>query len=389
MKKLKAPIQIKSSGGGENNVKKPNNTFVSIPPSSAPSIQNQIIGYKESINKIIRNYEETKSDNANKSNKKSNRQKITDLFALIKNIQRYEPPEIMNELKEYSHSKRDEILSNFHKKYPMYLYYPDSNSPSSAPSTQNQINHYKELINNIIHDYEETKSNNENKSKKKNNRQKITDLFAMINKIQVPNPYVNKELFNKSRKNELKKYTRPKRQEILSNFQKKYPINNHISENFDLENFTLGMQLVKEGENLYYEAASEKDPKRKETLYNTAFDIFERSYKNHNNPVACEYISRYYSARTRDEFRHNREIYYIVRIRSWAKDIVSKIPKNEEISKKYLIKVMQILRTIPNKNNLFDSFGINYSSFSSGIKHELYFVHLVSEGTYNRFKLNI
>ena len=145
---MKAPIEIKLSGGGENNVKKPNNTFVSIPPSSAPSIQNQIKGYKESINKIIRNYEETKSDNANKSNKKSNRQKITDLFALIKNIQRYEPPEIMNELKKYSHPKRDEILSNFHKKYPRYLYYPDSNSPSSAPSTQNQINHYKELINN-------------------------------------------------------------------------------------------------------------------------------------------------------------------------------------------------------------------------------------------------
>jgi hypothetical protein len=359
-----------------------------IPPSSAPSIKNKIEGYKELINSIIREYEETKTPNQNKSNKKSNRQKITELFASIKDIIKYEPAEIKNELRKYTDPKRDEILLNFYKKYPMYLYYPDSNLPSSAPLTQNQINHYKELINNIIHDYEETKSNNENKSKKKNNRQKITDLFAIINKIQVPNPYVNKELFNKSRKNELKKYTRPKRQEILSNFKKKYPINNHIS-NFDLDNFTLGMQLVKEGEKLYYEAASEKDPKRKETLYNAAFDIFERSYKKHNNPVACEYISRYYSERTRDEFRHNREIYYIVRIRSWAKDIVSKIPKNEEISKKYLIKTMQILRTIPNKNNLFDSFGINYSSFSSGIKHELYFVHLVSEGTYNRFKLNV
>ena len=339
------------------------------------------------INKIIRNYEETKSDNANKSNKKSNRQKITDLFYVIKNIKRDEPPEIRNELKEYSHQKRDEILSNFHEKYPRY--YPDSNSPSSSPSTQNQINHYKELINNIIRDYEETKSNNENKSKKKNNRQKITDLFAIINKIQVPNIYVNKELFNKSRKNELKKYTRPKRKEILSNFHKKYPINNHISANFDFDNFTLGMQLAKEGEKLYYEGMSEKDPKRKEELFNAAFNFFEESYKNHNNPVACEFISRYYSARTRDEFRHNKEINYIVGIRSWAKEIFSKIPKNEEISKKYLIKTMQILRTIPNRINLFDSFGINYDMFSSRIKHELYFVHLVSEGTYNRFKLNI
>jgi len=212
----------------------------------------------------------------------------------------------------------------------------------------------------------------------------------MINEIQVPTPYVNKELFNKSRKNELKKYTRQKRQEILSNFQKKYPINNHISNfDFDLHNFTLGMQLAKEGEKLYYEAMSEKNPKRKEDLYNVAFDIFEESYKNHNNPVACEFISHYYSARTNDEFQHNREYNYIVGIRSWAKDIVSKIPKNEKISKKYLIKTMQILRTIPNKINLFDSFGINYDMFSSRIKHELYFVHHVREGTYNRFKLNI
>ena len=381
MKKLKAPIQIKFSGGGENNVKKTNNnTLRSALPNSAPSIQNK-------INKIIRNYEETKSDNSNKSNKKSNRQKITDLFALINSIKRDEPPKIRNELKEYSHPKRDKILSNFHEKYPRY--YPDSNSPSSAPSTQNQINHYKELINNIIRDYEETKSDNENKSKKKNNRQKITDLFAMINKIQVPNPYINKELFNKSRKNELKKYTRLKRQEILSNFQKKYPINNHISANFDLHNFTLGMQLAKEGEKLYYEAMSEKDPKRKEELYNAAFDIFEESYKRYNNPVACEYISHYYSERTNEEFRHNKEINYIVGIRSWAKDIISKIKKNEEISKKYLIKTMQILRTIPNRINLFDSFGINYAMFSSRIRNELYFVHHVSEGTYNRFKLNI
>lgn len=290
MKKLKAPIQIKFSGGGENNVKKPNNTFVSTPPSSAPSIQNQ-------------------------------------------------------------------------------------------------INSLKKLINDQINKYKAQKSDNANKSKKKNNRKKITDLFAIINRIQVPNPW-NESSKNDVKKNELKKYTRLKSQEILSNFQKKYPINNHIT-NFDFNNFRLGMELVKEGEKLYYEAASEKDDKRKVTLYNAAFDIFEISYKNHNNPVACEYISRYYSERTRDEFRHNREIYYIVRIRSWANEIVSKIPKNEEISKKYLIKVMQILRTIPNKNNLFDSFGINYSRFSSEIKHELYFVHLVSEGTYNRFKLNI
>lgn len=291
MKKLKAPIQIKFSGGGENNVKKTNNnTFVSTPPSSAPSIQNQ-------------------------------------------------------------------------------------------------INSLKKLINDQINEYKAQKSDNANKSKKKNNRKKITDLFAIINRIQVPNPW-NESSKNDVKKNELKKYTRPKRQEILSNFQKKYPLNNHIT-NFDLDNFTLGMQLVKEGEKLYYEAASEKDPKRKETLYNAAFDLFEESYKRYNNPVACEYISRYYSKRTNEEFRHNKKYYNIVRIKSWVKDIVSKIPKNEEISKNYLIKVMQILRTIPNKNNLFDSFGINYSSFSDEIKHELYFVHHVSEGTYNSFKLNI
>lgn len=290
--KLNGNTSKKISGGGENNVKKPNNnTFVSTSPSSAPSIQNQIKGYKESINNIIRNYEEIKSDNANKSNKKSN-------------------------------------------------------------------------------------------------RQKITELFATINKIQVPNPW-NESSKNDVKKNELKKYTRPKRKEILSNFHKKYSINNHILANFDFENFTLGMQLVKEGEKLYYEAMSEKDPKRKEDLYNAAFDLFEESYKRYNNPVACEYISRYYSDRTRDEFRHNKEINYIVGIRSWAKDILSKIPKNEEISKKYLIKTMQILRTIPNRINLFDKFGINYDMFSSRIKNELYFVHHVSEGTYNRFKLNI
>jgi hypothetical protein len=46
MKKLKAPIQIKFSGGGENNVEKKNNTLGSAPPNSAPSIQNIIKGYK-------------------------------------------------------------------------------------------------------------------------------------------------------------------------------------------------------------------------------------------------------------------------------------------------------------------------------------------------------
>jgi hypothetical protein len=260
--------------------------------------------------------------------------------------------------------------------------------PSGAPSINIQINSYKELINKLISDYKAQKSNNANKSKKKNNRQKITDLFVQINRIQVPDPWNNSEK-NDVRKNELKKYSRPKRKEILSNFHKKYPINNHISANFDLGNFTLGMQLAKEGEKLYYEAMSEKDPKRKQDLYNAAFDLFEESYKRYNNPVACEFISHYYSARTRDEFRHNKEINSIVGIRSWAKDIVSKIPKNEEISKKYLIKTMQILRTIPNRINLFDSFGINYASFSSRIKQELYFVHHVSEGTYNHFKLNI
>jgi hypothetical protein len=259
---------------------------------------------------------------------------------------------------------------------------------NNTPSINTRINGYKELINKLIRDYNAQKSDNANKSKKKNNRQKITDLFVQINRIQVPDPWNNSEK-NDVRKNELKKYSRPKRKEILSNFHKKYPINNHISANFDLGNFTLGMQLAKEGEKLYYEAMSEKDPKRKQDLYNAAFDLFEESYKRYNNPVACEFISHYYSARTRDEFRHNKEINSIVGIRSWAKDIVSKIPKNEEISKKYLIKTMQILRTIPNRINLFDSFGINYASFSSRIKQELYFVHHVSEGTYNHFKLNI
>jgi len=252
-----------------------------------------------------------------------------------------------------------------------------------------QIEIYKKEINNLIKNYKAEKSNNVNKSKKKNNRQKITDLFAQINQIQLPNPFVNKELINTPRKNELKKYTRPIRQEILSNFHKKYPINNHISANFNFENFRTGMQIAKEGEKLYYEAMSERDPKRKEYLYNAAFDLFETSYKNHNNPVACEFISHYYSDRTREEFGHNKEFNRIVRIRSWAEDIISKIKKNEEMSKKYLIKTMQILRTIPNRINLFESFGINYDSFSSRIKHELYFVHGVSEGTYNRFKLNI
>lgn len=264
----------------------------------------------------------------------------------------------------------------------------EKSGENNNPSINTRINGYKELINKLIRDYNAQKSNNANKSKKKNNRQKITDLFVQINRIQVPDPWNNSEK-NDVRKNELKKYSRPKRQEILSNFHKKYPINNHISANFDLGNFTLGMQLAKEGEKLYYEAMSEKDPKRKQDLYNAAFDIFEKSYKIYNNPVACEYISRYYSTRTNEEFRHNREFHYIVEIKSWAKDIISKIPKNEKISEKYLIKVMQILRTIPSKNNLFESFGINYASFSSGIKHELYFVHHVSEGTYNHFKLNI
>ena len=63
-------------------------------------------------------------------------------------------------------------------------------------------------------------------------------------------------------------------------------------------------------------------------IINSAFDIFEESYKRYNNPVACEYISRYYSERTNEEFQHNRELNYIVGIRSWAKDILSKIPKN-------------------------------------------------------------
>ena len=40
------------------------------------------------------------SNNENKSKKKNNRQKITDLFALINSIKRDEPPEIRNELKE-------------------------------------------------------------------------------------------------------------------------------------------------------------------------------------------------------------------------------------------------------------------------------------------------
>ena len=262
-------------------------------------------------------------------------------------------------------------------------------SQNSATSIQNQINSLKKLINEEINAYKAQKSDNANKSKKKNNRQKITDLFFKINRIQMPNYYVKNELINKSRKNELKKYSRPKRKEILSNFQKKYPINNHISVNFDLGNFTLGMQLVKQGEKLYDEAKSEKDARKKEDLYNAAFDIFEKSYKIYNNPVACEYISRYYSTRTNEEFRHNREFHYIVEIKSWAKDIISKIPKNEKISEKYLIKVMQILRTIPNRINLFESFGINYASFSSRIKHELYFVHHVSEGTYNSFHLKI
>ena len=205
------------------------------------------------------------------------------------------------------------------------------NPPSSAPSIQNQINSLKKLINEEINAYKAQKSDNANKSKKKNNRQKITDLFFKINRIQVPNPYVK----NESRKNELKKYSRPKRKEILLNFHKKYPINNHILANFDLDNFTLGIQLAKEGEKLYYEAMSEKDTRKKQDLYNAAFDIFEKSYKIYNNPVTCEYISRYYSERTNEEFRHNKELNYIVQIRSWAKDIVSKIPKNEKISEKY------------------------------------------------------
>lgn len=260
--------------------------------------------------------------------------------------------------------------------------------PIIAPSTQKQINHYKKLINNTIRKYEETKSNNENKSKKKNNRKKITKLFAEINKLQLPDPNVNDELINKFRKNELKKYSRPKRQEILSKFHKKYPINNNIS-NFDYDNFRRGMEIALEGQKLYYEAMHEKDSKKAKNLYNAAFHLFKDSYENYNNPVACEYISHYYSERTKDEFQHNRKLNSIVGIRAWAKDINSNIRKNEETSKKYLIKAMQILRTIPNKFNLFDSFGINYSVFSSRIKTELYFVHDVSEGTYNRFELNI
>lgn len=252
--------------------------------------------------------------------------------------------------------------------------------PSSAPLAQNQINHYKKLINNKIREYKETKSNNENKSKKKNNKKKIFHLFTFINEIQRSEaPEI---------KNKLKEYSRPKRKEILSNFHKKYPINNNIS-NFDYDNFRRGMEIALEGQKLYYEAMHEKDSKKAKNLYNAAFHLFKDSYENYNNPVACEYISHYYSERTIDDFQHNRKLNFIVGIRAWAKDINSNIKKNEEMSKKYLIKAMQILRTIPNKYNLFDSFGINYSDFSSRIKTELYFVHHVREGTYNKFQLNI
>ena len=151
------------------------------------------------------------------------------------------------------------------------------------------------------------------------------------------------------------------------------------------------MEIALEGQKLYYEAMHEKDSKKAKNLYNTAFHLFKDSYENYNNPVACEYISHYYSERIREDFLNNKQIYSssTVKIISWAKNINSNIAKNEEISKKYLIKAMQILKTIPNKNNLFNSFGINYNNFSKRIKEELYFVHHISEGTYSNFQLNI
>ncbi len=245
-----------------------------------------------------------------------------------------------------------------------------------------KINLYKNNINKLINEYKKIKSSNENKSKKKNNRQKITDLFAEINWIQYDKP---PEI-----KNKLKEYSRSKRKEILSNFEQKYPINNHISKNFDFDNFRKGMQIALEGVRLYDQAIQENVNLRKK-LYNGALKLFEESYKTYNNPVACVYISHYYSERIREDFLNNKQIYSssTVKIKSWAKNINSNIAKNEEISKKYLIKAMQILKTIPNKNNLFNSFGINYNNFSKRIKEELYFVHYISEGTYSNFQLNI
>jgi hypothetical protein len=140
--------------------------------------------------------------------------------------------------------------------------------------------------------------------------------------------------------------------------------------NEEIEHIRAGFELVKRGDELFKRAYLQNTQNKKE-LFDAAFDLFKRSYDEYKNPAACERISRYYST---VNSRENEQIngYIQIKFKPYSDIIVSKIEKNSNLSRNYLIQAIKLIKKIP--KNLLSLYSEYYIDTKS-IKNILYYKH--------------
>jgi hypothetical protein len=133
-----------------------------------------------------------------------------------------------------------------------------------------------------------------------------------------------------------------KRLEDVQRIQQEMNISNE-----EIEHIREGFELVKRGDELFNRAWLLTTQNKKE-LFDAAFDLFKRSYDEYKNPNACERISRYYSTvgARGTIITNGSDIHHFS---PWSDIIVSKIEKNRELSKKYLIEALILIKKIHKK----------------------------------------